>query len=57
VTVDFKINDFVKARLGSHIRYDDDIKVNEVNEDGENIDAGSAIQWKQLLGVGLLIEL
>lgn len=57
VVVDFKINEFIKARIGSHIRYDDDIKVNITNDEGEEVDGGPSIQWKQQLGVGILIEL
>lgn len=57
VVLDFKINEFIKVRLGSHLRYDDDIKVNITNEEGEEVDGGPSIQWKQQLGVGILIEL
>jgi hypothetical protein len=56
-TADFKINEYIKARIGSHIRYDDDIKVNTTNADGEQVDGGPTVQWKQLLGIGILIEL
>lgn len=57
VIVDFKINEFIKARIGSHMRYDDDIKVNITNDEGEEVDGGPSLQWKQQLGVGILIEL
>ena len=30
------VNDFIKASIGSHLRYDDDVKVREdTNGDGE----------------------
>lgn len=57
VILDFRVNEFIKARIGSHIRYDDDIKTNVVNEQGEEVRAGPSIQWKQQLGIGILIEL
>ncbi len=56
ILVDFKVNNYIKARVGSHLRYDDDIRVVVQNEAGENVDLGPKIQWKQLLGLGLLIE-
>ncbi|MGM0634427.1 MAG: DUF3078 domain-containing protein [Bacteroidota bacterium] len=55
--IDFKVNSFVKARIGSHIRYDDDIGVQETNENGETTKSGPRVQWKQQLGIGVLIEL
>lgn len=54
--LDFKVNNFIKARIGSHFRYDDDINVFVQNEEGENENIGPKLQWKQQLGVGLLIE-
>ena len=53
----FKVNEFVLAKLGSHLRYDDDIKVQEENADGELVDIGPRIQWKQQLGIGVIVEL
>lgn len=55
--IDFRVNEFIKARIGSHIRYDDDIKVQRKNEVGELVDDGPRIQWKQQLGIGILIEI
>ncbi len=55
--IDFRVNEFIKARVGSHIRYDDDISVQRTNEAGEVVDDGPRIQWKQQLGIGVLIEL
>lgn len=43
--LDLKVNKYVKANIGTHILYDDDVK------DEEN--TGPKIQLKQLLGVGL----
>jgi len=51
------VNDFIKANIGSHLRYDDDVKVKkDTNNDGELETLGSRIQLKQLLGVGLVYE-
>ena len=51
-----KVNEFINANIGTHIIFDDDIKFDEVvAEDGTIVDPGiSRIQFKQLLGVGLL---
>ena len=50
---DLTINKYVTANVGSHIRFDDDIKYKEdINNDGELETLGAKIQIKQLLGVG-----
>jgi hypothetical protein len=57
--LDMKVNKFVKATLGSHLRYDNDIKVestrNEITNE-EIISEGPTVQWKQILGVGVVID-
>lgn len=51
------VNDFIKANIGSHLRYDDDVKVRkDINNDGELETLGPRIQFKQMLGVGLVYE-
>lgn len=57
VNFDFKVNQFVKASLGSHLRYDDDIKLLTPSEvEGEYIKNGAKVQWKQILGIGIAID-
>ena len=57
IDFDFKVNSFVRATLGSHIRYDDDIKTQEPTEvEGEFDEAGAKLQWKQFLGVGFAVD-
>lgn len=52
VLMEMTVNDFVKANLGTHIVYDDDIKAKkEVN--GEQVNVGPKVQLKQILGVGV----
>ena len=54
---DFKVNQFVRASFGSHIRYDDDIKTKKPSEiEGEFDEAGAKLQWKQMLGVGVAVD-
>lgn len=54
LSFDLKINKFIKANVGSHIIYDDDIKTtSDVDSDGNTEIEGPKIQLKQLLGVGL----
>ena len=47
------INEYVRANIGTHIIYDDDIKAKE-EIDGEQVIVGPKMQLKQLLGVGLV---
>lgn len=55
VVLDFRVNQYVKATLGSHIKYDNDIKIlEETATAGEFIENGAKVQWKQLLGVGVV---
>lgn len=55
--VNMKVNEFVKANVGSHIRYDDDVKFKEdTNNDGKLETSGPRVQLKQMLGVGVVYE-
>jgi len=57
LAVNMKVNDFVKANIGAHIRYDDDVKFKEdTNDDGKLETSGPRIQLKQMLGVGVVYE-
>ena len=49
---DLVVNEYVKANIGAHIIYDDDIKAKE-EINGEQVTVGPKIQLKQMLGVGL----
>lgn len=54
---DFKVNNFIKATLGSHLRYDDDVKTTIPSAvEGENDEAGAKVQWKQFLGIGFAVD-
>lgn len=57
VNFTFKVNDYIKANFGSHLRYDDDVKIRLEQEDGSFIEGGSRVQWKQQLGIGVVVEL
>ncbi len=57
VAFDFKVNQFVRASLSSHLKYDDDIKISTpTGIDGEYVERGAKVQWKQLLGIGVTIN-
>jgi len=58
VNFDFKVNNFVRATLESHLRYDDDVKTLEPSPTvaGEFDEAGAKIQWKQFLGIGFAVD-
>lgn len=52
IQLDLVVNKFVRANIGTHFIYDDDIKAKkEIN--GEQITVGPKLQLKQILGVGL----
>lgn len=53
LTLEMKINSLLKATLGGHLIYDDDIK-NKRDVNGVQITEGPRVQFKQLLSVGLV---
>lgn len=55
---DFKVNQYVKATFGSHIRYDNDIKTIVTIDPENNIteERGARVQWRQLLGIGVAVD-
>ncbi|MGV9003005.1 DUF3078 domain-containing protein [Flavobacterium sp.] len=52
---DLVVNENVRANIGAHIIYDDDIKAKE-EINGQQVTVGPKIQLKQMLGVGLVYE-
>lgn len=53
---DFRVNNYIRAVLGSHLKYDDDVKITEVL-DGEEVQvSGAKVQWKQHLGIGVVYD-
>lgn len=51
--LDLVVNKYVKANIGIHIIYDDDIKAKE-EINGQQVTVGPKIQLKQMIGVGLV---
>lgn len=56
MNLNFKVNSFVLAKVGSHLKYDNDIKITETNVDGEEVTMGARTQWKQQLGIGVIVD-
>lgn len=55
--LNLKVNEYVVANVGSHLKYDDDVKFKvDVDGDGELETGGPRIQFKQMLGVGLIYQ-
>jgi hypothetical protein len=52
IQLDLVVNKFVKANIGTHFIYDDDIKAKE-EINGEQVTVGPKLQLKQILGIGL----
>ncbi|MDM1395766.1 DUF3078 domain-containing protein [Myroides odoratimimus] len=50
--LDLKVNDYVRANVGTYMIYDDNVK-NKVMRDGVQVIEGPKMQFKQTLGVGL----
>lgn len=50
---DLVVNQYVKANIGMHLIYDDDVKtIEEVN--GQKVESGAKIQIRQALGIGMV---
>ncbi|AUP80972.1 DUF3078 domain-containing protein [Flavivirga eckloniae] len=57
IDFNFKVNNFISATLGSHLKYDDDVKTTRPTEvEGELEEAGAKVQWKQIFGVGFAVD-
>lgn len=50
--LDLVVNEYVKANIGTHLLYDNDIKAKE-EVDGAQVTVGPKVQLKQILGIGL----
>ena len=53
VNFDLVVNRYVRANIGTHLIYDDDIKTTE-EINGAQVQKGAKVQLKQVLGVGLV---
>lgn len=52
IALEMVVNKYVKANLGTHLLYDNDIK-NKREVDGKQITEGPKLQIKQIVGIGL----
>jgi hypothetical protein len=53
--LDMTINEYVRANVGIHMIYDDDIKAKK-EIDGQQVTVGPRLQLKQMLGVGMIYQ-
>lgn len=53
IQLELVVNQYVKANIGAHFIYDDDIKAKE-ERNGEQVTLGPKLQLKQMLGVGVV---
>lgn len=51
-----QVNDYIRAVFGSHLKYDNDIKFTETINDEEVQISGAKVQWKQVLGIGVVYQ-
>ncbi|WP_417619822.1 DUF3078 domain-containing protein [Oceanihabitans sediminis] len=60
VNLDFKVNSYIRANLGSHLKFDNDVRnliaVHEEGEEEEYVEEAAKIQWKQILGIGVVFD-
>lgn len=57
IMFNFKVNQYVKASLGSHLKYDNDVKtIVATDVEDDYIIKGAKIQWKQILGIGVIVN-
>ncbi|WP_452601676.1 DUF3078 domain-containing protein [Pontimicrobium sp. MEBiC06410] len=57
INLDFKVNAYVKATLGSHLKYDNDTKTQVEIDNGEELaEEGAKVQWKQQIGIGVTLD-
>jgi hypothetical protein len=53
MSIDMKINNYLQARIGTHLKYDDDIKFKEeILPNGAKHLYSPRVQFKQILGIG-----
>ncbi len=58
LSVDMEINDYLKANIGTHFRYDEDVRLREdIGGDGKIETIPAKVQFKQLLGIGIAFEI
>ena len=53
--LDMTINEYVRANVGVHMIYDDDIKAKK-EVDGQQVTVGPKLQLKQMLGIGMIYQ-
>lgn len=57
VNISFQVNEYIAAKIGSHLLYDNDVKTKKTNPAGEEVQGGAKVQWKQQLGIGVVVNI
>lgn len=57
LTMTFKLSNWFNTTLSTHLIYDDDVAIPRYNDQGEKTGDGPAIQFKEVLSVGLFYKL
>ncbi len=52
-----KVNEWLSTSFITQLIYDDDINIAQFNDAGEQIGAGPRVQFKQLFGIGLSVQM
>lgn len=56
ILLEFQVNEYIRAAFGSHVKYDDDIRETEIINGEEILISGPKVQWKQVLGIGVVYD-
>jgi hypothetical protein len=51
-----KVTKFIAASLSTQLMYDDDVTIHQENDDGTIQDVKSAVQFKEILGIGFTMK-
>ncbi|OQY05699.1 MAG: hypothetical protein B6I20_00740 [Bacteroidetes bacterium 4572_117] len=57
LTLTFKFTNLINTTLSTHLIYDDDLAIPKYNGQGEKIGEGPAVQFKEVLSIGLSYKL
>ncbi len=57
LTLTFKITNLINTTLSTHLIYDHDVAIPRYDDQGERIGEGPAVQFKEVLSIGLFYKL
>lgn len=52
--VKLKVNKYISSTISTQLMYDDDTKTIRVDENGDSVERGARVQFKEIIGVGIV---